>query len=88
MILQAYAVSIVSWNIQDLGRTKDDAEIQFIAEVIRDFDIIAIQEVVAVDPAGAQAVHNGIMRLVHLPIAHPQAYLSVMPISGRLIGLS
>ncbi len=56
MILQAYAVSIVSWNIQDLGRTKDDAEIQFIAEVIRDFDIIAIQEVVAVDPAGAQAV--------------------------------
>ena len=56
MIIEVYAVSIVSWNIQDLGRTKDDAEIHFIAEVVRDFDIIAIQEVVAVDPAGAQAV--------------------------------
>lgn len=49
-------VSIVSWNIADFGRTKNEQEIKQIAQIIRDFDIIAIQEVVAVDPAGAQAV--------------------------------
>ena len=50
------SVSIVSWNIKDLGRTKDASEINQIAQLIRDFDIVAIQEVVAVDPAGAKAV--------------------------------
>jgi endonuclease/exonuclease/phosphatase family metal-dependent hydrolase len=56
MVLDGYAVSIISWNIIDFGRTKDDQEIEFIASIVRDFDIIAIQEVVAHDPAGAQAV--------------------------------
>ncbi len=56
MVLDIYAVSIVSWNIKDLGGTKDDQEITFIAEVVRDFDLIVIQEIVAHDPAGAQAV--------------------------------
>lgn len=49
-------ISIISWNIQDLGRTKSAEEIEFIAEVLRYHDIVAIQEVVAKDPAGAQAV--------------------------------
>lgn len=48
-------VKLVSWNIQDLGRTKDKAEIAFMAETLRDFDIVAIQEVVA-GYGGAQAV--------------------------------
>ncbi|WP_159020636.1 endonuclease/exonuclease/phosphatase family protein [Algibacter sp. L3A6] len=49
-------LKIASWNIKDLGRSKDASEIIQIAEIIGDFDIVAIQEVVGKDPAGAQAV--------------------------------
>lgn len=49
-------IAIASWNIQHLGRTKTDSEIAFMASVLKDFDIVAIQEVVAKDPAGAQKV--------------------------------
>ncbi len=49
-------ISICSWNLKDFGRSKSDAEIAFIANTIKDFDIVMIQEVVAGDPAGAQAV--------------------------------
>ena len=49
-------LTIATWNIQDLGRTKDAEEILQIAKILRDFDVVAIQEVVAKDPAGAQAV--------------------------------
>ncbi|WP_318501931.1 endonuclease/exonuclease/phosphatase family protein [Formosa sp. PL04] len=49
-------IKIASWNIRDLGRTKDDQEIHQIASILRDFDLVAIQEVVGKDPAGAQAV--------------------------------
>ena len=46
---------IVSWNIENLGRSKSESEIQYIAETIKVYDIIAIQEVVA-GQGGAQAV--------------------------------
>lgn len=49
-------IKLASWNIRDLGRTKTAEEIKKIAQTLRDFDIVAIQEVVAKDPAGAQAV--------------------------------
>ena len=49
-------ISLASWNIRHLGRTKTDEDIYHIANILRDFDIVAIQEVVAKDPAGAQAV--------------------------------
>lgn len=49
-------LTLASWNIQHLGRSKTDEEIWEMAEILRNFDIIAIQEVVAKDPAGAQAV--------------------------------
>ena len=49
-------LSLASWNIRHLGRTKTPEDIYEIANIIRDFDIVAIQEVVAKDPAGAQAV--------------------------------
>ena len=49
-------IRLVSWNIQHLGRTKTSDDIYEIANILRDFDIVAIQEVVAKDPAGAQAV--------------------------------
>lgn len=49
-------LTLASWNIQHLGRTKTEEEIQQIAQILRNFDIVAIQEVVAKNPAGAQAV--------------------------------
>ena len=50
------SVTVCSWNLMDFGRTKSDTEIEFIANTIKDYDIVLIQEVVANDPAGAQAV--------------------------------
>lgn len=49
------SLTIGSWNIQNMGKSKSDAEIQFMANQIRNFDVVAIQEV-ATGPAGAQAV--------------------------------
>lgn len=54
--LNGQTFTLVTWNIQDMGRTKDDDEIHQMAQILRDADIVAIQEVVARDPAGAQAV--------------------------------
>jgi deoxyribonuclease-1-like protein len=47
--------SLVSWNIRDFGKTKDAEEINTIAKTVREYDIVAIQEVVA-GYGGAQAV--------------------------------
>lgn len=49
-------LKIVSWNIKDFGQSRDAAEISMIAEVVKHADIVAVQEVVAKDPGGAQAV--------------------------------
>jgi endonuclease/exonuclease/phosphatase family metal-dependent hydrolase len=49
-------VRVCSWNLKDFGRTKSDGEIEFIANTLKNFDIVLIQEVVAKDPGGAQAV--------------------------------
>ena len=38
--------TIISWNIKDFGKTKDAAEINKIATIVKHADIIAIQEVV------------------------------------------
>ena len=46
---QSQNISIVSWNIRDMGKTKDSSEIYFMAETIKDHDIVAIQEVVTSD---------------------------------------
>jgi len=46
---------LISWNIQDFGKTKSSKELDEIAEIIREADIVAIQEVVA-GYGGAQAV--------------------------------
>lgn len=52
---QKSEVSLISWNIQDFGKTKDSGELDDMAEILRDADIIAIQEVVT-GFGGAQAV--------------------------------
>ncbi len=46
---------LLSWNIENFGKSKSVSEISFIANTVKEFDIIAIQEVVAGD-GGAQAV--------------------------------
>ena len=46
---------LLSWNLENFGKSKSAAEISFIANTIKDFDIIAVQEVVAGD-GGAQAI--------------------------------
>lgn len=46
---------LISWNIENLGTSKSDETITFIANTLRDYDLIAIQEVVA-GYGGAQAV--------------------------------
>nr|WP_299214929.1 endonuclease/exonuclease/phosphatase family protein [uncultured Allomuricauda sp.] len=48
-------LSLISWNIKDFGKTKSSKELEQIAEIVRDSDILAIQEVVA-GYGGAQAV--------------------------------
>ena len=53
-ILQAQ-VKIVSWNLQNFGKSKSTEEIQFVANTLRNFDVVALQEIVA-GYGGAQAV--------------------------------
>ncbi|GAA3644587.1 endonuclease/exonuclease/phosphatase family protein [Flavivirga jejuensis] len=52
---QSESITLISWNIQDFGKTKSSEELDEIAEIVRYVDIIAIQEVVA-GYGGAQAV--------------------------------
>jgi deoxyribonuclease-1-like protein len=49
------SLKIVSWNVKDMGASKTDAEIDFIAQILKTYDIVAMQEV-SVDYAGARAV--------------------------------
>lgn len=48
-------ITISSWNLKDFGKSKSDSELEFIANTVKRFDVLAIQEVVAGD-GGAQAV--------------------------------
>jgi deoxyribonuclease-1-like protein len=48
-------VKIVSWNIENIGKSKSDSTIIFIANTLKDYDVVAIQEVV-VGYGGAQAI--------------------------------
>lgn len=46
---------LVSWNLENFGQSKSEKSIKYIATALRDYDLIAIQEVVA-GYGGAQAV--------------------------------
>lgn len=46
---------VLSWNLENFGKSKSETELNFIASTIAAYDIIAIQEVVA-GYGGAQAV--------------------------------
>ncbi|WP_130735420.1 endonuclease/exonuclease/phosphatase family protein [Flavobacterium sp. J27] len=48
-------IKICSWNIENLGASKSEKDIAYMAQKIQDYDIVALQEVV-VSEAGEQAV--------------------------------
>jgi len=48
-------ISLCSWNIQNLGKSKPDSAITFMATQLKSYDVVAIVEVVA-GRGGAQAV--------------------------------
>ena len=48
-------VKLLSWNLENLGKSKSDSTILYIANTIKEYDVVAIQEVVA-GHGGAQAV--------------------------------
>src|SRR5687767_10012944 len=49
-------IVICSWNLMNFGKSKSYNEIEFIANTVYKYDIVLVQEVVASDPGGAQAV--------------------------------
>jgi len=46
---------LLSWNLENFGKSKSEATITYIANTLRDYDIVVIQEIVAGD-GGAQSV--------------------------------
>ena len=48
-------IKILTWNVENLGNSKSDSTIQYIASVLKHYDVIALQEIVAGN-GGAQAV--------------------------------
>ncbi len=48
-------LKIISWNVENLGKSKSDTTITYIANTLKDYDIVALQEVVA-GYGGSQAV--------------------------------
>ena len=43
----AQKIRVCSWNLKDFGQSKSEEEISFIANLVKGFDVLAIQEVVA-----------------------------------------
>ncbi|RMG62076.1 MAG: endonuclease [Bacteroidetes bacterium] len=54
--LPAQSFTLMSWNIQHLGRTKDAQKLAVMVDLMHTHDLVLIQEVVSKDPAGAQKV--------------------------------
>ncbi|MDR7373006.1 endonuclease/exonuclease/phosphatase family protein [Flavobacterium aquidurense] len=54
-LLSFSQTKILSWNLENFGKSKSEVELNFIANTVLDYDIIAIQEVVA-GYGGAQAI--------------------------------
>ncbi len=54
-ILSSAQVKILTWNVENLGNSKSENTISYIAKTVKDYDIVALQEVVA-SYGGAQAV--------------------------------
>lgn len=48
-------IKMLSWNVENFGKSKSNAEIAYIASILKEYDLIALQEIVA-GYGGAQAV--------------------------------
>lgn len=48
-------IKVISWNVENLGKSKSDSTITYIANTLKEYDVIALQEVVA-GFGGTQAV--------------------------------
>jgi len=48
-------IKTLTWNLENFGKSKSDSTITFVANTIKDYDLVAVQEVVA-GYGGAQAV--------------------------------
>ena len=48
-------ISVCSWNLKDFGKSKTSKEILYTAKLLKEYDVVAIQEVVA-GYGGSQAV--------------------------------
>ena len=48
-------IKILTWNVENLGNSKSDSTILYIASVLKHYDVVALQEIVAGN-GGAQAV--------------------------------
>jgi deoxyribonuclease-1-like protein len=48
---------VLSWNIENFGKSKSDTQLNFIANTIKEYDVITIQEIVA-SPGGSKAVSD------------------------------
>lgn len=48
-------LKVSSWNLQNFGKTKTESEINYVAEVLKNFDVVALQEIVA-GSGGSKAV--------------------------------
>jgi endonuclease/exonuclease/phosphatase family metal-dependent hydrolase len=48
-------LKVISWNVENLGKSKSDSTITYIANTLKDYDVVALQEVVA-GYGGSQAV--------------------------------
>lgn len=53
--VRSYQISLLSWNIKSFGASKSNQHIDFIADIVKDFDVIALQEVVG-KSGGADAI--------------------------------
>lgn len=80
--VHAKDISVVSWNLQHFGQSKSDSIIGVIAEIVQDFDIIAIQEVVGKSTGGVQAVDRLKKQLEEM---QPKAHWKYV-VSGRTSG--
>jgi len=75
--MQAQQLRLMTWNIKDFGRSRDLGEMEMIAGIVNTADLVAIQEVVAKDPGGVQAIErlatllNGLGSLWEFAISNP-----------------
>ncbi|UTN04337.1 endonuclease/exonuclease/phosphatase family protein [Flavobacterium bizetiae] len=54
-VLSFSQTKLLSWNLENFGKSKSESELNFIANTVLNYDIVALQEVVA-GYGGAQAV--------------------------------